>query len=152
MVNKGMLLSALKAASWTGLALLFGCGFNATSDPAPSASARQVTAEDPCEPTFLKVNEKPLEVSSGYWRFGFDIFLVGCQDELNQITEEGRQKVADLLQERVGEGGLSFFADQYERDGRKKLVADLNTALDGPVLGDILTVIRSSIEHEPGPS
>lgn len=150
MVSTRMVLSALKAISWAGLVLIIGCGVNATPDPNPSASARQTPAEDQCEPTFLRLNEKPMEVWSGSWRFGFDAFLVGCQGDLSQVTEEDRQKVADHLQERVREGGLSFFAGQHERDSRKELVANLNAALDGPTLSDILTVIRYSIEHEPG--
>jgi len=150
MASTRMGLSALKATSWAGLVLILGCGVNAVPEPAPSASANQATSDGPCEPTFLRLNEKPLEVWSGSWRFGFDVFLVGCQDKLNQVTDEDRQMVADHLQQRVREGGLAFFAGQHERDHRRELVANLNTALGGPVLSDILTVIRYSIEHEPG--
>lgn len=115
----------------------------------PASAIARRGGEDSCRPTFLKVTDKPLEVGSGHWKFGFDAFLVGCGVDLSQVTIRDRTRIAGHLSGLVKEQGLAFFAGNQSKLIREKLVEHLNGLLGRQVLGDLLIIPRYSIEHEP---
>jgi hypothetical protein len=149
----------LPAAQLLSAIVLLGCGQSVargeqargTLTRTASASAPELLAEESCRPTFLKIADQPLEVWAGYWKFGFDAYLVGCATDLHRVTTGDRAVVADYLKVLVQEKGLPFFMQHQDQAFRNRLVSELNAKLGHRALSDILIVSRYSIEHEPAP-
>jgi hypothetical protein len=135
--------------------MLLACGRDINrSEQVPIAKALStekltLSPAAPCEPTFLKVSEQPLEAWAGDWKFGFDAFLIGCDSELKQVRDSDRTIIIQYLIERVEEEGLPFFS---ESRSRSPLVSNINSAIKHEALTDILIVRRYSIEHDPRPA
>lgn len=145
MIRQGSLLLMLVPAM--GLLILTSCGFNTNEatrvgpDPPP-------TRED-CRPTFVKVNEKPIEVTTGAWRFGVDAFLIGCEADLTELTAEDRESVVDFVASEIEKASLAFFSASRNPVRRAAWVEQINAGLDAEGVTDLLVVGLYSAEHRP---
>jgi hypothetical protein len=118
-------------------------------DASASSSPPPTSVGQSCEPTFLKVSDEALVTWSGFWKIGFDVYLIGCKAELKAISSRERQLISERVQEKVRMSGRSFIIQQQEEKARANLAAELDSVIGRGRIKDVLMIIRYSIEHEP---
>lgn len=132
-----------------GLFLLWGCtaADSSVEEAAPQPPA--VVDAGGCIASYRSAVEETLEVDSGYWRFGLDVYLMGCRENLQQLTDDQLGHVLQHLQPLVEQRGLEFLGATRQERYRQQLVGDISKALETSAITDILIVRRYSIEYEP---
>jgi len=130
------------------LLILTACGLDTSEATRVGAADLSPTRED-CRPTFVKVNEKPIEVTTGAWRFGVDAFLIGCEADLTDLTAEDRESVVDFVASEIEKASLAFFSASRNPVRRAAWVEQINAGLDTEVVTDLLVVGLYSAEHRP---
>lgn len=94
-----------RTGRFAALLLLLGC--EAHPNGMTIAQKTPVSLGPSCSPAFSKVSDEPMEVWSGYWKIGFDTFLIGCAKDLKGLTPKEARAVAARLQQVAREQGDS---------------------------------------------
>lgn len=120
------------------------------SIPAASFSVANVDADRSCcAPSFREVSDTPIRANIGYWKIDFSVALVGCAEDLKEITDEERHLLIKEFKEPAQWSNLRLLSTNGGRnaDFRTKAVARTNHLLGRDLVADILFHSITGYDH-----
>lgn len=115
-------------------ALLIAAGLQAQAEPVSR-----------CHPTFLQlVDRESYAQGTAVTEINMEtsIFLLGCTEDLANISEEAISNLRMFLRESKMWGPISFYAASRLKEGRQKLKDDLNGLLGEDSITDVIVCIH----------
>lgn len=94
-------------------------------------------AECACKPAFVYGSESAREIDVRFARWSVQVLFVGCQHELDAMTETDKATALQAIDEVFQKEDLRLLGRTKTRSFRESLVKRINVALKRPAVSDV---------------
>ena len=99
---------------------------------------RAAQEESICKPTFLEIAEAGMWADLGTWRVRFSVALIGCEQDLLEITPAKLKRLQKELVSPVEWSNLLLYSEAPKPEFRRKVAYLLNKELHRELISDVL--------------
>lgn len=94
--------------------------------------------ERTCQPAYRVVSDDGLKISvAGTWELSFDVAIIGCGEDLADISRPGMEIVSEAVKKSLAEAAMPNLGLVRNRAFRKELTRVINEKLEKEIISDV---------------